>query len=64
MLRTWPVRLLAIWFTESVRSFHTPPTLYFCLAAQFTFRTYFTRHTSYLGREGVQLVNHRIDRVL
>ena len=26
MLRTWAVRLLAIWFTESVRSFHTPPT--------------------------------------
>ena len=25
MLRTWPVRLLAIWFTESVRSFHVPP---------------------------------------
>ncbi len=26
ILRTCPVRLLAIWFTESVRSFHTPPT--------------------------------------
>ena len=26
MLRTWPVRLEAIWFTESVRSFQVPPT--------------------------------------
>ncbi len=26
MLRTWPVRLLAMKFTESVRSFHVPPT--------------------------------------
>ena len=26
MLRTWPVRLLAMAFTESVRSFHTPAT--------------------------------------
>ena len=26
MLRTWPVRLLAIEFTESVRSFHVPAT--------------------------------------
>jgi hypothetical protein len=26
MLRTWPVRLPAIWFTFSVRSFHVPAT--------------------------------------
>src|SRR5690606_41973411 len=26
MLRTWAVRLDAIWLTESVRSFHTPDT--------------------------------------
>ena len=26
MLRTWPVKLLAIEFTESVRSFHVPAT--------------------------------------
>ena len=26
MFRTWAVRLLPIWFTESVKSFHTPPT--------------------------------------
>jgi hypothetical protein len=26
MLRTWPVRLPAIAFTESVRSFHVPAT--------------------------------------
>ena len=26
MLRTWPVRLDAIEFTESVRSFHVPAT--------------------------------------
>ena len=27
MFRTWPVRLLAMKFTESVRSFHVPLTL-------------------------------------
>jgi len=26
MLRTWPVKLLAMEFTESVRSFHVPAT--------------------------------------
>ncbi len=26
MLRTWPVRLPASWFTLSVRSFHVPAT--------------------------------------
>jgi len=26
MFRTWAVRLPAIWFTDSVRSFHTPDT--------------------------------------
>ena len=30
MLRTWPVRLAAIEFTLSVRSFHTPPTPFTC----------------------------------
>ncbi len=30
MFRTWPVRLLAIWFTESVKSFHVPATPFTC----------------------------------
>ncbi len=35
-----------------------------CLAAKFTFGSHFTCHTSYLGREAVQLIHHRVDRVL
>ncbi len=30
MLRTWAVRLPAIWLTESVRSFQTPDTPFTC----------------------------------
>ena len=30
MLRTWAVRLPAIWLTDSVRSFHTPETPFTC----------------------------------
>ena len=34
------------------------------LAAQLSFRSHFTRHTRHFGRKGVQLVHHRVDRVL
>src|ERR1700744_142107 len=34
------------------------------LASQLAFRTHFARHTRYLSGERVQLVHHRVDRVL
>src|SRR6185437_12142368 len=39
-------------------------TFYRGLATQLTFRTHLTRHTRHLEGEGVQLVHHRIDRIL
>jgi len=48
MLRTCAVRLLAIWFTESVRSFHTTAHTFYCgLPTQLAFCTHFQRHTRY-----------------
>src|ERR1019366_6209086 len=62
MFRTWPVRLPAIEFTESVRSFHVPATpRHFRLPAEFAFRAHFAGHTSNFSRERVELVNHGVD---
>ena len=65
MLRTWPVRLAAIKFTLSVRSFQVPATPFTCawppsLPSVPTSRA--TRVTSAAKR--VELVDHRVDGVL
>ena len=65
MLRTWAVRLPAIELTLSVRSFHVPATPWTSawppsLPSVPTSRA--TRVTS--RRERVELVDHRVDRVL
>ena len=64
MLRTWPVRLLAMELTESVRSFHVPATPGTCawppsLPSVPTSRA--TRVTS--DANALQLVHHRVDGV-
>ena len=65
MLRTWPVRLPAIEFTLSVRSFHVPATpLHLRLAAELAFRAHFARHARHFRGERVELVHHRVDGVL
>ncbi len=65
MLRTCAVRFDAMELTLSVRSFHVPATpRHLRLAAQLAFRTHFARHTSHLGGERVELVDHRIDGFL
>src|SRR5213595_2676027 len=61
MLRTWFVRLLAMKLTLSVRSFHVPPV---GLAAQLAVRAHLAGHARHLRREGAQLIDHRVDRVL
>src|SRR5688572_23327738 len=64
MLRTWSVRLPAIMFTLSVRSFHvpaTPPTSAWPPSFPSVPTSLATR---VLGREAVELVHHRIDGVL
>ncbi len=49
ILRTWLVRFDAILFTESVKSFHVPPTPGTVgLSTEFTFRTHLSCHTCYL----------------
>ena len=51
MLRTWPVRLLAIELTLSVRSFQVPATPCTCgLAAELAFGADFARHAADLAR--------------
>ena len=52
MLRTWPVRLLAIELTESVRSFHVPADAgHLRLAAQFAVGADFARHARHFRSE-------------
>ena len=64
MFRTWPVRLLAIEFTESVRSFHVPATSgHLRLSAQFAFGSDFAGHARHFSGEHAQLLNHRVDDV-
>src|SRR2546423_964370 len=61
--RTWSVRLLAIEFTLSVRSFQVPATP-ITLAAEFSFGADFAGHARYFRRKRVELVHHRVDGVL
>ena len=50
MLRTWPVKLDAIEFTESVKSFHVPATpRTSAWPPSFPFSTYLTGHTCDFG---------------
>lgn len=63
--RTWFVRLAASWFTLSVRSFQTPPTSFDCAwAAQFALDPDLAGDARDLTCERVQLIDHRVDRVL
>ena len=62
MLRTWPVRLPAIEFTESVRSFHVPATPFTLrLAAELAFGAHFAGHARHFRGERAKLVHHRVD---
>ena len=52
MLRTWPVRFLAIALTESVKSFQVPATPgTIGLAAKLAFGADFARHARHFGGE-------------
>ena len=65
MLRTWPVRLLAIELTLSVRSFQvpaTPATTAWPPSLPSVPTSRATRVTS--GGEGVELIDHGVDGVL
>ncbi len=65
MLRTWPVRLPAIEFTLSVKSFHVPATPGTCgLTAELAFGADFARNARHFGGEGVELVHHGVERFL
>src|SRR5215203_5899874 len=58
MLRTWAVKLPAIEFTESVRSFHVR------LTTQLAFGTHFAGHAGHFRSERAKLIDHRVDGVL
>ena len=61
MLRTWTVRLLAIRFTLSVRSFQVPATPFTSrLAAQLALGADLARHARHLGGERAELLDHRV----
>ena len=65
MLRTWPVRLPAMKFTLSVRSFQVPATP--CTSAwppSLPFGADLARDARHLGGERAELVDHRVDGVL
>ena len=65
MLRTWAVRLPAIELTLSVRSFQVPATPGTCgLAAELAFGADLARDARDFAGEGVELVDHRVDRFL
>src|SRR3546814_410366 len=72
MLRHWPVRLVAIAFTLSVRSFTLTATTWTLRsdafdprrAAQVAVRTHLARHARHCRSEAVELVHHRVDGVL
>ena len=65
MLRTWPVRFVAMELTLSVRSFQVPATPGTCgLAAELAFGADFARDARDFGGEAVELVHHRVDGVL
>src|SRR5438874_185399 len=66
MLRTWPVRLLAMRLTLSVRSFQVPATrrtsAWPPVSLAFPYTT--LCRSGHLGGEGAELIHHRIDGVL
>ncbi len=65
MFRTWAVRLPAMEFTESVKSFHVPATP--CTSAwppRLAFRAHLARHPRHFRGERRELVHHRVDGVL
>ena len=65
ILRTCAVRLVAIAFTESVRSFQVPGHAWHDrLPAQLAFGADFARHPRHFRRERAQLLHHRVDRFL
>ena len=65
MLRTWLVRLLAMKFTLSVRSFQVPATsAHVGLAAQLALGAHLAGHAGHLGGERAELIHHRVDGVL
>src|ERR1700722_19896660 len=61
MFLTWPVRLLAIELTLSVRSFHTPLT---SLTSELALGAALTRHARYFRGKSIELVDHGVDGVL
>ena len=64
MLRTWLVRLPAMPFTLSVRSFHVPDdALDLGLAAELALGAHLARDARHLVGEDAQRVDHRVDRV-
>ena len=65
MPRTCSVRFAAMTLTLSVRSFQVPATPgHLGLAAELALGADLARHARHLGGERVQLVDHRVDRVL
>ena len=65
MLRTCVVRFEAIELTLSVKSFHVPATpRHVGLAAEPAFGADFARDARHFGREGVELIDHRVDGFL
>jgi hypothetical protein len=65
MFRTWPVRFAPMALTLSVRSFQVPATPgHQRLAAQLALGADLAGHTRHLRGEAVQLIHHRVDRVL
>ena len=65
MLRTWPVRLEAIEFTESVRSFQVPATpADLRLAAELALGADLAGHARHFRGEAVELIDHRVDGLL
>jgi len=61
MFRTWPVKLLAIELTESVRSFHVSrPHPDLCLTTEFAIGAHFAGDARYFSGEHAQLLNHGV----
>ena len=62
MLRTWPVRLVAIALTLSVRSFQVPATPFTLrLAAELALGADLAGDARHLGGEGGELLDHGVD---
>ena len=65
MLRTWPVRFEAMKLTLSVRSFQVPATPgHHGLTAQLAVGAHLASDARDFRREGIELIDHRIDGVL